>query len=136
MGTEPMDLDPVALEKATEAYWDAQGGTTGGICAAIRAYLAAAPATPRTLPPEPPPGFVRVRIAAAVGVEDDGRIGWGADGQSGATDADLAGGVSHWNGPFRLSYVTADVPLPDAPPEIVGTMERDAPATAEGGQNG
>jgi len=125
MGTNPRGLDPKALEKATEAYWDAQGGTMGGISAAIRAYLAAAPTIPQPLPPEPPPGFVRVRAAVAVGTKEGGGTGWCASGVHGQTDAENTGDASEnwWGGNYRISFITADAPLPSQPAEIVASVE-------------
>jgi hypothetical protein len=40
MTAAPDDLDKARLDAAFEAYWEAEGGTYGGIEAAIAAYLA------------------------------------------------------------------------------------------------
>ena len=68
------------------------------------------------LPPEPAPGFVRVR--AVVWLDHDG--GWQMRGGSHWTQKDW--GYSN-RGCQTLGYVTADVPLPPAPAEIVGSVE-------------
>lgn len=72
-----------------------------------------------TLPTEAPPGFIRVRIAVAVC----------ADGAWEASSA-FTGGQRHeqagdgLDAPYRTSYVTADVPLPEPAAEIVAEVAR------------
>jgi len=117
-----MDLDPAALKLASWA-WFREAQLVHALPAAIRAYLAAAPATPRALPPEPPPGFVRVRVAAAAW--SDGS--WQAEGSSGCEKSGEDYRTSVWrrhNG--RISIGILDIPLPAPGPEIVGTVERGA----------
>jgi len=82
--------------------------------------LLAAPA----LPPEPPSGFVRARFPIAVGTEEGGGVGWCASGVNGQTDAENTGDVSEnwWGGNYRVSFITADVPLPLLPAEITGVV--------------
>lgn len=121
MEPEPMDLDPKALDEAFKAFWEDAGGTTDGVEAAIRAYLAAASPAPRTLPPEPPPGFVRVRIAAAANETGD----WCCHGarDTHVEDAVIVAVDSIGGDRPRVSFITADVPLPEPPAEVVGSVE-------------
>lgn len=84
----------------------------------IDVMFAAGEAFARTalLPDDVPPGFERVR--AVIRLEHDG--GWQVRGASHWTQNHWG----HYNSSCRtLGYITADVPLPAAPPEIVGRVE-------------
>jgi hypothetical protein len=72
-------------------------------------------------PNAPPPNTVRVRIAVAV---DAGGV-WAAWGAYMALDDDAAGMASRdfEVGTERVSFITADIPLPEKPAEIQGVVE-------------
>ena len=90
--------------------------------AAAREVLAeaAAPGT-STLPPEPPPGFVRARFPIAVG--GDGK--WAVQGGNGETDRAMVE-ATDWFAregyPSRVSFIVVDAPTPEAAPVIVGVV--------------
>ena len=78
----------------------------------------------RALPAEPPPGYVRARIAVVVdehGVSE-------AENATNMSEMDrreqAAAMLSHYaQGVRHLVYLTVYAPLPPAPPEVVGTVE-------------
>ena len=75
-----------------------------------------------TLPAEPSPGFVRVRVPVAVG--DDGS--WCVDGARGETMEDMIEATDWFRREgrvSRVSFATFDVPLPTAQAEITGVVE-------------
>lgn len=117
----PMDLDPAGLMKAHQAWVRAPFNC--GLEAAIRAYLAAAPATPRALAPEPPAGFVRVRVNAHAYPNG----GWSVRDNSSARpeQREYEDAVAQKHG-ARCPTIIADIPLPAPPAEIVGAVERGA----------
>ncbi len=67
------------------------------------------------LPAEPAPGFVRVRIPMNRGARDELFVGVGI-APGGAIIADFPKAEVY-------CFITADVPLPPAPAEIVGSVE-------------
>ena len=65
-----------------------------------------------------PAGFVRVRVAVATTAEG----GWSASGDSHRSVEDTLGEIFYDAASDRLSWIIADVPLPEAPSEIVGEV--------------
>jgi hypothetical protein len=98
-------------------YMNSPGNSRDGFRFVLRRAreLLAAP----SLPPEPPPGFVRVRIAVTTG--SDGA--YEARGWHLADPAALDAFMLRDSEPgCLLSHGILDFPLPPAPAEIVGTV--------------
>ena len=74
-----------------------------------------------TLPPEPASGFARARFPIAVGADGQWCVSAASHDQESesieATDWFRREGY-----PSRVSFITADVPLPSSPAEIVGAV--------------
>ena len=123
---EPLPDDP-AINAALSAFfrdnkWRSRGHALWAyemrtdISAAIAAYHSALGTTAApALPAEPAPGFVRVRIPLHIN----------RHGVAHANCRLKEGGMEDWvtlHG-YQRHIITADVPLPPAPAEIVGSVE-------------
>ena len=126
------DTERAAIRAAVRGWFGAASDMDDSLVAryvhdmqrAISAYVAAggslvAPAP--TLPPEPPPGFVRARFPIAVG--GDGK--WAVQGGNGETDRAMVE-ATDWFAregyPSRVSFIVVDAPTPEAAPVIVGVV--------------
>ena len=93
--------------------------------AAIAAYVASGgrellAATP-TLPPEPPPGFVRARFPIAVGADGQWCVSAASHDQE-SESIEATDWFRREGHPSRVSFATVDAPLPTSPAEITGVV--------------
>lgn len=74
--------------------------------------------------PPPADDEVEVRIAVAVEAKGDWLAGWGSNAPDASTMDALADIANENGGTYRVSWITARVPKPQAPVTIRGEVER------------
>jgi hypothetical protein len=104
--------DEELSDELFRAYVTHNGGPTASFLVVARCARALLAATP--LPPEPAPGFVRVRVPVQKDI--DGRFYI----QAGIM---RNGRVCPYYTAAPVAFITADVPLPAAPAEVEGSVE-------------
>ena len=73
------------------------------------------------LPAEPPPGFVRARFPIAVGADGQWCVS-AASAEQESESIEATDWFRREGHPSRISFITADAPLPSQPAEIVGAL--------------
>jgi len=110
---------PTPLNLAVEErdFPDMARAIAAYVVAGGRELLPVAPA----LPPEPPPGFVRARFPIAVGADGQWCVS-AASAEQESESIEATDWFRREGHPSRISFITADAPLPSQPAEIVGAL--------------